>query len=88
MEEGQRFKERQQESSESEEEVEEVNNPEMKGFLKGIELMEDDDVSKDNKNNSFVPFQMQYTVDFDEEKHHAEWSPLYYALDNLEKILT
>lgn len=50
----------------------------MAKFLKGIELVEENEV-KVVKNLNF---------DFEEEKHQAEWSPLYYSLENIEKLLS
>lgn len=56
----------------------------MAKFLKGIDLMEDEEVNmSETKKKEQV---LQYTIDFDEEKHLSEWSALYHALENVEKL--
>jgi hypothetical protein len=68
---------------ESEEEMgfdDTVKNPEMKSFLKGIDLMNE---NEDGENKV-----LQIFVDLEEEKQQAEWSPLFYALTNIERLLT
>jgi hypothetical protein len=53
----------------------------MKGFLKNIELLEEE--AKPSKESA-----VQHIINFEEEKHQAEWSPLYYSLANLEKLVS
>ncbi|TNV87999.1 hypothetical protein FGO68_gene14880 [Halteria grandinella] len=82
VEENERYLEnkKQQEESDEDEYDDGVKNQEMKGFLKNIELLEDETEVKKQ--------QQQHLVNFEEEKHLAHWSPLYYALLNLETLFT
>lgn len=77
MEEGARIRKEQDVSSSSDEE-EDAKDPTMTKFLKAIELIDENEVKT---------VKINYGGDLEEEKHQAEWSPLYYSLENVEKLL-
>jgi hypothetical protein len=60
----------------------------MKQFLQGIELIEEDKPAKTNKLTTFEQAALQFSIDFEEEKAQSDWSTLYQALENLEKLFS